>query len=76
MSVLGTVAGIGFTMALFIASLALPEGAKLEQGKTAILLASGLAIALGLVIGRIALRPAAEGEPIPSAAEAETSDED
>lgn len=73
-AVLGMVAGIGFTMALFIASLAFPEGAKLEEAKAAILVASGLAITLGLVVGRIALRPRSAGD-VATAEEAERSDD-
>ena len=45
---LGFVAGIGFTVALFISALALPEAPELQQAKTAILLASVLASGLGV----------------------------
>jgi NhaA family Na+:H+ antiporter len=45
---LGFVAGIGFTVALFISDLALPGAAQLEQAKTAILVASALASGLGV----------------------------
>lgn len=45
---LGFVAGIGFTVALFISALAFPGGEQLEQAKTAILLASVLASGLGV----------------------------
>ena len=44
---LGFIAGIGFTVALFISDLAFPGADQLEQAKTAILFASLLASALG-----------------------------
>ncbi len=46
---LGFVAGIGFTVALFISALALPDPGELEQAKTAILLASVLGSLLGVI---------------------------
>ena len=39
MIVLGVVAGIGFTMSIFISALAFAEGANLETSKIAILVA-------------------------------------
>jgi Na+:H+ antiporter, NhaA family len=51
LGVVGLVAGIGFTMSLFIAQLAFPPGPLLETAKLAILVASGCAILLGLVGG-------------------------
>jgi NhaA family Na+:H+ antiporter len=56
--VLGQVAGIGFTMALFIAALAFPPGPLLETAKLAILCGSALSGVAGLVAGRVMLRPA------------------
>ena len=50
-SVVGIVGGIGFTMALFIAQLAFPAGPLLETAKLAILVGSGGAAALSLLIG-------------------------
>jgi NhaA family Na+:H+ antiporter len=50
-TVVGMVAGIGFTMALFIAQLAFPSGLLLETAKLAILCGSGVAGALSLVVG-------------------------
>ncbi|MGH2955493.1 MAG: Na+/H+ antiporter NhaA [Solirubrobacterales bacterium] len=41
--------GIGFTVAIFIAVLALDEPAQLEQAKLAILIASALSAAIGLL---------------------------
>jgi NhaA family Na+:H+ antiporter len=56
--VLGVVAGIGFTMSLFMAGLAFPEGAELNGAKLAVLVASTCAMLLAVVIGR-ALLPSA-----------------
>jgi NhaA family Na+:H+ antiporter len=53
--VIGMIAGIGFTMALFIAGLALPGGALLETVKLAVLCGSTAAALLGLVAGRLLL---------------------
>lgn len=58
--VVGLVAGIGFTMSIFIASLAFPTGTSLETAKVAILVGSGLAAALAFAYGRIVL-PAKTG---------------
>lgn len=54
-SVVGMVAGIGFTMALFIAQLAFPPGPALETAKLAILSASAVAGVLGYGAGRLLL---------------------
>jgi NhaA family Na+:H+ antiporter len=51
------VGGIGFTMALFIAGLALPEGPMLESAKLSILGSSLVAALIALGVGRGALRP-------------------
>lgn len=53
--VVGLVAGIGFTMALFIAELAFADGALLDVAKLGILVASAVAGLGGLVIGRIVM---------------------
>jgi len=72
--VLGLVAGIGFTMSLFVAALAFPDASHLAAAKLGILLASVLAIVLGLAAGRLLLRPRpASGAT--TASEAEQSDE-
>jgi NhaA family Na+:H+ antiporter len=55
MLVLGMVAGIGFTMALFIAGLAFPPGPVMEVAKLGILGASLLAGVAGLLAGRLLL---------------------
>ena len=56
----GTLAGIGFTMALFVAGLAL-EGPALEAAKVGILGASAVAAAIGMALLVRAL-------PVPSGA--------
>lgn len=73
--VLGIVAGIGFTMALFIAQLAFPGGPLLASAKVAILIASAVAAVSALLIGRLLLSPATAAGVAKSADEAESSDE-
>lgn len=61
--VVGTVAGIGFTMAIFIAELAFPTPESLAVGKAAILAASVVAAVGALGLGRALFpRPA----PLPA----------
>jgi NhaA family Na+:H+ antiporter len=55
--VLGVVAGIGFTMSLFIAQLAFASPELLAAAKLGVLCASAVAMVLGLGIGRLLLRP-------------------
>ncbi|MCK6550184.1 Na+/H+ antiporter NhaA [Myxococcota bacterium] len=69
----GAVAGIGFTMALFIAQLAFPPGAMLETAKLAILVGSGVSALLAFALGPLLLGRAAEPEGAGSPAEAEAS---
>ena len=64
LSVVGAVAGIGFTMALFIAQLAFPAGSMLETAKLAILAASVVAGVGGFVVGKWVL---AEQVPVEAA---------
>jgi len=64
--VMGAVAGIGFTMAIFVAELAFPDPALLGIAKLGVLGATALAAAVGLLAGRILL-------PMPAAPSA-TSD--
>jgi NhaA family Na+:H+ antiporter len=59
--VLGVVAGVGFTMALFIAGLAFGEGPFLDAAKLGVLSASAVAALLGLALGRLLLKPPAAG---------------
>lgn len=54
-SVVGCIAGIGFTMALFIGALAFPDQSMLAVAKLAVLAASAVAGVLGLAIGYFAL---------------------
>lgn len=73
--VLGTVAGIGFTMSLFIAPLAFADARLLGAAKLGVLLASAVAALLAFGLGRVLLG----GKPAPGAArdadEAEASTE-
>jgi NhaA family Na+:H+ antiporter len=57
LSGMGMTAGIGFTVALFIAELAFAAGPRLDEAKTAILAASLVAGVAGYVILRIAPSP-------------------
>lgn len=59
--VVGLVAGIGFTMAIFIASLAFSDPGMLAASKLAILIASGVAGIAALLAGRLLL-PAHPGD--------------
>jgi Na+:H+ antiporter, NhaA family len=72
-SVVGIVAGVGFTMALFIAQLAFSEGPLLEMAKVAILCGSGLAALFALVAGYRVLKTDHGSAAAISEAEAEAS---
>ena len=71
--VVGLVAGIGFTMALFIATLAFPPGPLIEVAKLGILLASLVASVIGLGAGRLLLRSALPREAGSTLEDAERS---
>ncbi len=71
--VVGLVGGIGFTMSLFIAGLAMPPGAMLETAKLAILCGSFVAALVALACGRWMLEPRPVAGAARSASEAETS---
>jgi len=71
--VLGVVAGIGFTMALFVAQLAFADARLLAAAKIGVLAASGGAALLGLVLGRLLLTPLEVAGAARSADEAESS---
>jgi len=73
--VLGFVAGVGFTMALFIAQLAFTDPALLDAAKIGVLAASGAAAVLGLIVGRLLLSPVAAAHAARTADEAESSTE-
>lgn len=72
--VLGLVAGIGFTMSIFVAGLAFEERAHLEAAKTAILGATVVAGLAGLLLGRFVLESPAAPDVSPSEAEASTTE--
>ena len=55
--VLGVVAGVGFTMSLFIAPLAFSDARLLAAAKIGVLAASGGAAILALTLGRLLLAP-------------------
>lgn len=68
--VLGVVAGVGFTMALFIAALAFTDAQQLAAAKLGVLAASGVAAVLGLVLGRMMLAPPPANAGVAATAEA------
>jgi NhaA family Na+:H+ antiporter len=72
-AIVGLCAGIGFTMALFIAQLAFPPGPLLETAKLAVLCASGVSAALAFLVGLWALKSDAEAGQAETPAEAEAS---
>lgn len=75
LTVLGVVAGVGFTMALFIAHLAFKDASLLASAKLGILLASAIAAMLALLLGRVLLSPVPITGAAESADEAESSTE-
>lgn len=74
-ALLGAVAGIGFTMAIFIAGLAFPDERMLGTAKVAILVASAVAGMVSLILGRIALSSTVPLDAAQTDDEAETSTE-
>ncbi len=72
-SVVGAVAGIGFTMSIFIAALAFAAGTNLETAKVGILLGSGIAAVLAFGLGRMVLSSSSPAGAAASDAEAEAS---
>jgi NhaA family Na+:H+ antiporter len=54
-TVVGVVAGVGFTMSIFIASLAFPSGTNLETAKVGILVGSAVGAVLAYGLGRAVL---------------------
>ncbi len=71
--VLGVVAGVGFTMALFVAQLAFADARLLAAAKLGVLAASGGAAILGIVLGRLLLVPVGLAGTARTADEAESS---
>jgi Na+:H+ antiporter, NhaA family len=60
LTVVGAVAGIGFTMSLFVAEVAFHSPGMLGAGKLAVLVGSGFAAALGLGSGFLLLNGSAQ----------------
>ena len=73
--VLGVVAGVGFTMALFIAQLAFTDARLLAAAKLGVLGASCGAAMIGLALGRLLLTPVAAAGAAQTADDAERSTE-
>jgi Na+:H+ antiporter, NhaA family len=73
--VLGVVAGIGFTMALFVAQLGFTDPALLSAAKLGVLAASAAAGVIGLALGRLTLGTATVAGAARTADEAERSAE-
>lgn len=74
-ALVGVLGGIGFTVSLFVATLAFAPGAALDGAKTAVLLASTCAGLLSLIVGRVVLSPRLEPGAARSESEAERSTE-
>jgi NhaA family Na+:H+ antiporter len=75
LTVLGVVAGVGLTMALFIAQLAFSDLQLLAAAKLGVLAASGGAAVLGVALGRWLLPESGGGRIAQTADEAESSTE-
>lgn len=71
--VLGAVAGVGFTMALFIAQLAFTDAKLLAAAKIGVLAASAGAAICTLILGRLLLAPVGAVSAAATADEAESS---
>lgn len=63
-ALVGCLAGIGFTMAIFIGNLAFASSPLLAPAKLGVLAASGAAAAIGLVLGSVAFRPPRRAEQL------------
>ncbi|MDO9022627.1 MAG: Na+/H+ antiporter NhaA [Deltaproteobacteria bacterium] len=74
-AVVGAVSGIGFTMAIFIAGLAFPDGSHLGVAKLGVLIATAAAGLLGLGLGRFTLPAAPPPDAADEPSEAEASAE-
>lgn len=71
-AVLGAVAGVGFTMALFVAQLAFADPKLLGAGKLGVLVGSGIAAVVALGLGRLVLEPVHQADAALTADEAES----
>lgn len=69
----GAVAGIGFTMAIFVASLAFDQASQLAAAKLAVLLGSAISAVIGLIYGRVVFASDDIHQGAASAGEAEKS---
>jgi NhaA family Na+:H+ antiporter len=74
-ALVGVLGGIGFTVSLFVATLAFASGAALDAAKTAVLIASALAGLLSFAVGRVVLSPSLEPGAARTESEAERSTE-
>ncbi len=63
LALIGLLGGVGFTMAIFIATLAFPTDGHLEAAKRAILLSSTISALLAFVVGRRVYRRQGERAP-------------
>ncbi|MFO0667716.1 MAG: Na+/H+ antiporter NhaA [Polyangiaceae bacterium] len=70
---LGAVAGIGFTMSIFIAQLAFTDARLLGAAKIGVLVASGAAATIALMLGFVLLKARATPGEAQTAHEAESS---
>jgi NhaA family Na+:H+ antiporter len=75
LTVLGTVAGVGFTMALFVAQLGFNDLALLSAAKVGVLTASAGAAVAGLALGRVLFASSVTAHAARTADEAECSTE-
>jgi len=73
LAVVGIVAGVGFTMALFVAQLAFTDAKLLAAAKLGVLAASGGAGVVGLLLGRVLLVEATGSDVARTADDAESS---
>ena len=74
LGVVGCVAGIGFTMAIFIAGLAFAEPRTLGIAKLGVLVGSALSGAIAVALGRTLLRESPDPRAASTPAQAEASD--
>lgn len=67
----GILAGLGFTMSIFIASLAFTDGAQLSAAKLSVLIASAIAGALGIfLLSRVSAAQSQSHEDVATVEEA------
>lgn len=64
MWLIGCLAGIGFTMSIFIANLAFTDAALLSAAKLGVLIASAAAGVMGLALGRVLVMRARAARPV------------